>query len=149
MQDTTEWIPYLKLCGKLAKEAARQGESPVGCVIIHAGKVVAKAREATKRKRDVTWHAEMEALRKARKTTGSDDFSAFTLLTTHEPCVMCSYAIRFQRVGRVVIGQATGFLGGVTSPFSLLTSHAVPAHWSSPLEVIFLDPLPAQPQSPS
>jgi tRNA(adenine34) deaminase len=135
--ENVAWLPYLKLCQKLAAQAANQGESPVGCVIVQHGSAVARAAEATKRKRDVRCHAEMEALRKARKALGHGDFSACTLVTTHEPCVMCAYAIRFHRISCVVIGQATEFLGGVTSPFNVLTTTAVPAHWSPPPEVIF------------
>lgn len=123
---------FMAQCQQLAAEAAARGESAVGAVVVCAGAVVASAAEATRQRADVTAHAELLALQQARQQLGRADLSDCTLYSTHEPCVMCAYVIRYHRVGRVVYGQASQYLGGATSAFALLTTHAVPPHWAAP-----------------
>ncbi|GAB3839633.1 nucleoside deaminase [Hymenobacter jeollabukensis] len=123
---------FMARCHQLAAEAAAHGESPVGALVVRAGAVVAAAAEATRRQADVTAHAELRALQQARQQLGSADLSDCTLYSTHEPCVMCAYVIRYHRIGRVVYGQASAYLGGVSSAFALLTTQEVPPHWTAP-----------------
>jgi tRNA(adenine34) deaminase len=119
-------------CRELAAEAAARGESPVGALVVRAGVVVAAAAEATVRHADLTAHAELRALQRARQQLGRADLADCTLYSTHEPCVMCAYAIRYHRIGRVVYGQASAYLGGATSAFPVLTTTQVPPHWAAP-----------------
>lgn len=87
-----EDIFYINQCKTLAKSAAEKGNSPVGAIIVKDDKIISEAEEAVKSKNDVTCHAEIEAVRIAVKKLNSTNLSECILYTTHEPCIMCSYA---------------------------------------------------------
>jgi len=108
---------FMKRCEALAAIAAERGESPVGSVVVLGGKIIGEGIEAGKSKQDVTFHAEVEAVRDAVRKHGKD-LSTATLYTTHEPCILCSYVIRHHRNGDNSISFAS--LSGLdTSPFNL------------------------------
>ena len=87
-----------------AREAARQGEVPVGCVIVRDGAVVAEAGNRTLTDRDPTAHAEMLAIRAACETLGTERLTDCDLYVTLEPCTMCVAAIAFARIRRLYYG---------------------------------------------
>ncbi len=123
---------FINECETLAAQAAEKGNSAVGAIIVKDGEIISRAEEAVKTKNDITCHAEMEAIRMAVKKLKTNDLSSFTLYTTHEPCVMCSYAIRFHKIKQVVYLHQSTYLGGITSSFPLLTTDRVPPGWSNP-----------------
>ena len=123
---------YLEKCEALAIDAANNGESAVGALIVRDNKIISEAGESTKLKNDITCHAEIEAIRHAVKKLKSNDLSNCILYTTHEPCIMCSYVIRYYRIKEVVFLKPVEFLGGFTSSMPLLISENVPAHWRKP-----------------
>jgi len=127
---------YIKRCERLAEEAVAKGESPVGALITKNGKIVCQAIEASKNKNDITRHAELEAIRLAVKKLKTNDLSECVIYSTHEPCVMCSYAIRFYKIKKVVYQQAVKYLGGVSSSMPLLISKDVPLHWGDAPEIV-------------
>lgn len=127
---------YMKRCEELAKVAGEKGNVPVGSVIVKECEIIAEAEEAGKTKNDITCHAEIEVVRAAVKNLGSKDLSGCTLYTTHEPCVMCSYAIRFHRISKVVYLHPVEYLGGITSSMPVLTTDEVPAHWGKAPEIV-------------
>ena len=127
---------YLEKCEEIGVKAAAKGNPPVGALIVKDDVVLAEAEEAGRSKNDITCHAELEAIRKAVKALNSNDLSACTLYSSHEPCIMCSYAIRFHKIKKVVYRQKVDFLGGSTSSMPLLISDDVPPHWSKAPEVI-------------
>ncbi|MBS1620344.1 MAG: nucleoside deaminase [Bacteroidetes bacterium] len=131
-------IYYMQLCEILGEAASKKGNSPVGAVIIKNGEVIVEAEEAVKSKNDVTCHAEIEAMRLAIQKIKSQDLSDCTLFTTHEPCIMCSYAIRFYKIKKVVFLHRVDYLGGISSSMPLLISENVPPHWGKPPEIIQL-----------
>ena len=136
---------YMQRCDLLGKAAAEKGESPAGAVITKDDKMVSEAMEAGKSKNDITCHAELEAIRFAVKKMGTNDLSGCVMYTTHEPCVMCSYAIRFYKIKKVIFQNAVQYLGGVSSSMPLLTTHEVPPHWSKAPEIEHLINKPEQP----
>jgi len=119
---------YIRICDELAFKAKEKGNAPVGCIIVKGDEIVARAEEAGKSKQDVTCHAEMEAIRMVRKQMGTD-MSACTLISTHEPCVMCAYAIRYHRISKVVYQYNVKHLGSISSSMKILTTTEVPDHW--------------------
>ncbi len=123
---------YLQRCLVLAKAAAEKGNSPVGAAIVKDDDIISEAEEAVKTKNDISCHAEMEAIRQAVKNLHTNDLSACILYTTHEPCVMCSYAIRFYKIREVIYVEQSKYLGGISSSMPLLLTTDVPPSWGKP-----------------
>ena len=119
---------YMRLSIALGKQALQEGNSPVGSVIIHKDKVIGQGIEAGKTANDVTYHAEILAIRDAIKNGHKDLLKDATLYTTHEPCIMCSYVIRHHKISHIVYGLPVDFIGGHSSKFDVLVSEEVP-HW--------------------
>ena len=131
---------YMNRCEELGNAATKKGNSPVGALIVKDDEIISEAEEAGKTKNDITCHAEIEAIRIAVKKLNSSDLSECILFTTHEPCIMCSYAIRFYKIKKVVFQNAVDYLGGITSSMPLLISDDVPPHWGKPPVVVHLKP---------
>ena len=86
----------------LAQAALNKGDWPVAAVIARDGKILAEGQGQTNSRRDPTWHAELDALRKA--AADHIDVSGTTLYCTMEPCPMCAWAIQLSGIGQVVFG---------------------------------------------
>lgn len=121
---------YLDICLALGKQAAEKGNTAVGSVVVKDDEIISEAEEAVNTKNDITCHAELEALRLAVHKLGRMNLSGCILYSTHEPCVMCSYAIRFYRIKKVVYLHKATYLGGVSSSLPLLITTEIPPHWS-------------------
>ncbi len=117
---------YMALALELAKEAAAEGEVPVGCVIVRGGRVVGRGRNRRERSRSALAHAEIEAIDEACRNLGGWRLWDCTLYVTLEPCAMCAGAILNARVKRVVYGASDkkfGACGSVCSLFSMDFNH--------------------------
>ena len=104
----------------LAKEAIRDGDVPVGCVIVRDGEIVGRGRNRREAAGDATAHAEVEAIREACARLGSWRLHGCTLYVTLEPCPMCAGAILNARIPRVYYGardSVMGACGGVLNLF--------------------------------
>src|SRR5699024_9976800 len=99
---------YLKRCLELADHAKQAGESPVGSVVVKAGKIIGEGFEKSRQLQDVTRHAEVVALLNALENGFS--LSGATLYTNVEPCVLCTYAIRHYQIETVVFLTLAGEL---------------------------------------
>ena len=89
-----------------AREALRQGEIPIGAVVVCRDRIIARAHNLTETLADVTAHAEMQAITSAANYLGGKYLSECTLYVTVEPCVMCAGAIGWAQVRRIVYGCA-------------------------------------------
>ena len=90
-----------------AVDLARKGEktdgaSPIGCVIVLEGKVVADGHNEVGCRHDPTAHAEIVAIRRACEALGRDELRGATLYSTLQPCGMCTMASIWSRIGRIV-----------------------------------------------
>ena len=85
-----------------ARDAALDGDVPVGAVIVRGGEIIARAANRTVRDQDATAHAEVLAIREACRIAGSWRLTGCTLFVTLEPCAMCAGAIVLARMDRVV-----------------------------------------------
>lgn len=85
----------------LAERAAREGEVPVGAVVVRRGEVLGEGANAPRRLNDPTAHAEMIAIRAAARRIGADRLQECELWVTLEPCAMCAGAIALARIGRL------------------------------------------------
>ncbi|MDR1459874.1 MAG: nucleoside deaminase [Bacteroidales bacterium] len=87
-----------------AQQAFEEGEIPVGAVIVCQGKIIARAHNLTERLNDVTAHAEMQAITAAAHVLGGKYLINCTLYVTLEPCLMCSGALSWSQIDRIVYG---------------------------------------------
>ena len=111
---------------ELAREAAREGEVPVGCVIVRQGQIVGRGRNRREQDKTALAHAEIEAISEACRNLGGWRLWECTLYVTLEPCPMCAGAIINARIPRVVYGASDakfGAVGSVCSLFSMSFNH--------------------------
>ena len=111
---------------ELAKEAAAEGEVPVGCVIVRNGEIVGRGRNRRETAKTALGHAEIEAIAEANKNLGGWRLWDCTLYVTLEPCPMCAGAIVNARIPRVVYGASDakcGSCGSVCDIFSMDFNH--------------------------
>lgn len=117
---------YMRLALELARQAAEEGEVPVGAVIVRDGEVIATGRNRRETARHALAHAEIEAIAGACARLGGWRLSGCDLYVTLEPCPMCAGAILNSRIRRVVYGAAdakAGCCGSVTDLFALPFNH--------------------------
>jgi len=107
---------------ELARQAERNGEVPVGAVVVVGGEVCGRGFNSPIRKTDPTAHAEILALRDAAARLKNYRLEGATMYATLEPCVMCAGALVAARVARLVFGARDLRFGGVRSKFSLADS---------------------------
>ena len=95
---------YMKEALKQAKKALALGEVPIGCVIVHEGKIIGRGYNRRNTDKNTLAHAEITAINKASKKIGDWRLEECTLYVTLEPCQMCAGAIVQARVTEVVMG---------------------------------------------
>jgi len=105
---------------RAARAALEQDEVPVGCVVVHEGRLVGRAHNQREILADPTAHAEMIAITQAAEAVGSWRLGGCTLYVTLEPCAMCTGAMVLARIDRLVYGAADPKAGAVESVFRLL-----------------------------
>jgi len=113
---------YMRRCVELARRALVTSDAPVGALVVSNDSVIAEGVESVKARRDVTGHAEIEAVRAACERLGSLNLTGCTLYTSVEPCVMCAYAIRLARVSIVVTGARSSDAERALNGWLVLTS---------------------------
>jgi len=93
---------YMTLALELAKEAAANGEVPIGAVIALNGEKIAAAKNRMEELHSATAHAEILAINEAGKKLKNWRLDGATLYVSLEPCQMCLGAIKNSRISRVV-----------------------------------------------
>ena len=123
---TQQDLTFMRQALSLAREAAAEGEVPVGCVITLGDRVVGAGRNRREKDRTALAHAELEAIAQSCKALGGWRLWQCTLYVTLEPCPMCAGAIINARIPRVVYGAAdpkAGACRSVCSLFSMAFNH--------------------------
>ena len=95
---------YMKAALKQAQKAYALGEVPIGCVIVHEGKIIGRGYNRRNTDKNTLAHAEITAINKASKKIGDWRLEECTLYVTLEPCQMCAGAIVQARITEVVMG---------------------------------------------
>ncbi len=111
---------YMKLAIQQAKLAQKQGEVPVGAVVVKNGKVISQAHNMCEQLSDATAHAELLAIQQASQALKDWRLDGCFLYVTAEPCVMCAGAIMNARISRVYFGcfePNTGACGSMINIF--------------------------------
>ena len=94
---------YMREAIRQAKKAYALGEVPIGCVIVHEGKIIGRGYNRRNTDKNTLSHAEITAIRKASKVIGDWRLEECTLYVTLEPCQMCAGAIVQVRIPKVVM----------------------------------------------
>lgn len=97
---------FMKKALQQAETAFEMGEVPVGAVVVVNNRVIGSAHNLTERLRDVTAHAEMQAITAASNFLGGKYLHGCTLYVTLEPCQMCAGALYWSQISKVVYGAA-------------------------------------------
>ena len=105
-----------------ARSAAAAGEVPIGALIVHEGKIIARSGNRTIRDCDPTAHAEIIVLREAARVLGNYRLVKTTLYVTIEPCSMCAGAMIQARIPRLVYGADDPKGGAARSCFQILSN---------------------------
>ena len=87
-----------------AKAALREGEIPIGAVVVCKGRIIGRGHNMTERLGDPTAHAEMIAITAATEAVGGKYLTDCTLYVTVEPCPMCAGALTWAQISRIVYG---------------------------------------------
>ena len=116
----TEDKKYMKEAIRQAKKAWKLEEVPIGCVIVHEGKIIGRGYNRRTTDKNVLAHAEIQAIRKACRKMGDWRLEDCTLYVTLEPCQMCAGAIVQARIPRVVAGCMNPKAGCAGSILNLL-----------------------------
>lgn len=118
---TTDPI-YMREALKEAEKAFEIDEVPVGAVIVHNKRIIARAHNQIKLLKDPTAHAEMIALTQAAAHLSNERLLDTTVYVTIEPCAMCAGAMVLGRVKRVVYGADDPKTGAAGSVFNVLSN---------------------------
>ena len=95
---------YMRKALVEAEAAFREGEVPIGAVVVCQDRIIARAHNLTETLNDVTAHAEMQAITAAANQLGGKYLKDCTLYVTVEPCTMCAGALGWSQIPRVVYG---------------------------------------------
>lgn len=117
---------FMRRALELAREAAAEGEVPVGAVVVKDGAVVSCGRNRRETGKNALCHAELEAIGGACHVLGGWRLWQCELFVTLEPCPMCAGAIINARIPRVVFGASdpkAGSCGSVVNLFDLPYNH--------------------------
>jgi tRNA(adenine34) deaminase len=113
-------VSFMQAALDEAREAAQRGEVPIGAIIVHDGRIIARAGNRTITDCDPAAHAEIVALRAAAREIKNYRLLDATLYVTIEPCSMCAGAMIQARIARLVYGADDAKGGAVRSCFSIL-----------------------------
>jgi tRNA(adenine34) deaminase len=125
-------------CRRLAAGAAAEGNRAIGALVWLDGEVLGESGEKCPAGPVPFAHAELLAIQWAVRRSGRRRLPEAILYSTHELCLMCSYAIRATQIARVVVEAPTPDVGGATSRLPVLTSREVPG-WGDPPRIDWLE----------
>lgn len=111
---------FMREALKLAAKAFELEEVPVGAVVVHGDKVIARAHNQVEQLKDATAHAEMIAITQAASAIGDWRLQECTLYVTKEPCPMCAGAAMLSRVQRLVFGVRDEKMGGAGGALNIV-----------------------------
>ena len=116
----TEQERFMKEAIRQAKKAKALDEVPIGCVIVHDGKIIARGYNRRNTDKNTLSHAELNAIRKASKKLGDWRLEGCTMYVTLEPCQMCAGALVQSRIDEVIIACMNPKAGCAGSVINIL-----------------------------
>ena len=106
---------FMKQALNLARRAYSHDDVPIGAVIVHDGKIIARGENKVQLKKNPTLHAEIVAINRACKKLGAKFLDDCDIYVSLEPCAMCATAISFARIRNVYFAATDEKGGGITS----------------------------------
>ena len=122
----TSDVQFMNIALNLAREAAAEGEVPVGAIVVRDGEIIGTGRNRRETCGNALAHAELEAINEACQHLGGWQLVGCTLYVTLEPCPMCAGAIINSRIERVVQGAMNpkaGSCGSLINLFDIAYNH--------------------------
>lgn len=119
---------YMQIALDLARQAALNGEVPVGAIVVKNGVVIGCGSNAPISLQDPTAHAEIIAMREAAQYVGNYRLVDCTLYVTLEPCAMCSGTIQHARIAKLVYGASDPKTGACGSIINLMNEPKLNHH---------------------
>jgi tRNA(adenine34) deaminase len=113
-------VKYMRQAVGQAKKAYALNEVPIGCVIVHDGKVIGRGYNRRNTDKSTLAHAEITAIKKAARKIGDWRLEECTIYVTLEPCPMCAGAIVQARIPKVVFGTRNSKAGCAGSVLDVL-----------------------------
>jgi len=113
-------LQFLSAAIAEARAAERDGEVPVGAVVVRGGEIIARSNNRVLRDSDPTAHAEIVAMRAAGVVLANYRLEGCTLYSTLEPCAMCAGAILHARIARLVYAASDPKAGACGSVLSVM-----------------------------
>lgn len=98
-----------------AKRAFAHDDVPIGAVIVHDGKIIARGENQVQQKKNPTLHAEIVAINRACKKLGAKFLDDCDIYVTLEPCAMCATAISLARIKNIYFAASDPKGGGITA----------------------------------
>jgi tRNA(Arg) A34 adenosine deaminase TadA len=98
--------PFLRECIQLCRNAIDSGNPPFGALLVYDGRILARAYNTSTSDKDFTRHAEMNLLALSLRELPADSLKCATLYAGNEPCPMCSGAIYWSGIRKVVYGSS-------------------------------------------
>ncbi len=126
---------YIEMCLELAKESVRNGNEPFGAVLVRNDEIVHTSLNKVISQSDPTHHAELALIREYTMQSGNTDLSDITLYTSCEPCFMCSGAIVWSHIKRLVYSAGSADLSGILKEVPFNSSEIVFETMQYPCEV--------------
>jgi len=117
-----QYETYMMQALQEAKKALDKDEVPVGCVIVHDNRIIARAHNQIETLKDPTAHAEMIAITQATSALGSKWLQEVSVYVTIEPCLMCAGALVLARIGRLIFGAEDPKTGAFGSVYNIMKS---------------------------
>ena len=124
-QDCGQDEKFMKEAINQAKKAAAIDDVPIGCVIVHEDKIIARGYNKRNKMKTTLAHAELLAIKQACKKLGDWRVEECTMYVTLEPCQMCAGAIVQARIPRVVIGAMNPKAGCAGSVLNVLQTEGL------------------------
>lgn len=112
-------VYFMKEALKEAQKAFQKDEVPIGAVVVHHNKIIARSHNLTETLHDVTAHAEMQAITAAANALGGKYLDECTLYVSLEPCPMCASACYWAHLGSMVYGADDEKMGAESKQLSL------------------------------
>lgn len=128
MPHSSQDISFMEEALRLSKAAVQHGNEPFGAVLVKDGAIVYSNENQVHSASDPTFHAEAGLLRRFCAETGITDLREYTLYSSCEPCFMCSGAMVWTRLGRLVYGASNRDLCAIFGEEGSDCSHLVFSH---------------------